>query len=165
MKKQLLLFVLTLVLAVSGSAQTKSVVGKWKIASLQTAEMNINLEDPQSIRKMMADQMEKGSGQKPDSAQLEMIVNMLTSTFRDLRMEFTAEGEANFTVPNPQGGEAKSEKGTYTADYAKGVMTTTMKEGATNKKENFNIRFEGDYLILGKTGDGPSETLRLKKVN
>ena len=155
---------LTLTLAVVGSAQTKSVVGKWKIASLQTPEMNIDLEDPASVRKMMSDQMEKGSGQKPDSAQLEMIVNMLTSTFRDLRMEFTSAGVANFTVPNPAG-EAKSEKGTYTADYAKGVLTTTMKDGKQDKKETFNIRFEGDYLILGKTGEGSSETLKLKKAN
>jgi hypothetical protein len=164
MKKQWLFALVAVLLSVASFAQKNSVVGKWQIASIKTGGLDMNLENPADLKKMMSEQMEK-EGRKPDSAQLEMVFNMLTAVFNGMRMEFKADGTANFVVPNPQGGEPKTELAKYTADYAKGIMTTVSTQKGTEKKEDMSFKFEGEYLILHKEGKGEEgETLKLKKA-
>lgn len=164
MKKQWLIVVAAVLLSVASFAQKNSIVGKWQIASIKTNGLDMNLENPAALKKMMSEQMEK-EGQKPDSAQLEMVFNMLTAVFNGMRMEFKADGTANFVVPNGQGGEPKTEIAKYTADYTKGVLTTVSNQKGTEKKEDMTFKFEGEYLILHKEDKGEEgETIKLKKA-
>jgi hypothetical protein len=159
MKKSFLVLVLFVFCGISALyAQTNSLVGKWKVASFKAEGIELDLENPEQIKKIMKEQMLKESGKAADSAQLEMIYQILTSTFSQIQMEFTRDGKAKFIVPNT-GETDKPKDATYTVDYTKGTLTTIEKGGV---KENLTFTFEGEYLVLTNPAKG-NETFKLKR--
>ena len=142
-------------------AQSKSIVGKWKVASINVEGMNLDLEKPESIRQTIADQMSK-AGQTPDSATLNMMFTRLTSTFEGMQLEFTSNGKAIYVMPDGQG-SLKSDTAAYSIDNTLAEVNTVSKEDGVEKKETMSFKFEGDYLVLTKK-EKEGETIRLKRI-
>ena len=160
--KRLFLFALLAVMACGAAvAQKNSVVGKWKIASINVDGMDLDLENPASIKKMLTEQIQKESGQVPDSNTVNMAYSMMAQALEGMRLEFTAGGKGFFEMPNPMGATQK-DTCSYTMDYATGIMKTVdTKDG---KKEQMTFQFVGDYLVMTKQEAKGPEVVKLKRV-
>jgi hypothetical protein len=128
-------------------AQKNTIVGKWKFASLSTPDFSMDIENPASTKKFLLEEIKKEGGQAPDSATLEMAVNMMSAAFKSMSFEFTESGDAIFIAPDEDGG-TKAEKAKYTVDYAKGTFTTIETVDGKEKKETIKISFNGDYMTM-----------------
>jgi hypothetical protein len=159
--KRLLLVLTAAILSTCLYAQSPSIVGKWKVASVKAGGVDIDMENPASIKKMLADQIQKEGGQAPDSATLNMAYTMVTGVFEKMQFEFTQDGKGVISVPD-ETGTMRQETATYKVDYASGVLSTTSKENGKEKKEDMKIRFEGEYMWMTK-GNG-QETIKLRRV-
>src|SRR5215212_3115453 len=127
LQRSLLIVLVVIIGTASANAQKNSIVGKWKVASLNVEGLSIDLENPEATRKLLADQIQKESGKTPDSATISMAYNMMTMIFEGMRMEFTASGKGIYVIPDPSSG-MKTDTANYTVDYTKGVLNTVSKE-------------------------------------
>jgi hypothetical protein len=160
--KRVLWIVLLTVIGTTAFAQKNTIVGKWKVAAINAEGLNLNLEDRESMKKMLIEQVEKETGEKPDSASIEAGLNMMISMFETMSLEFAKDGKSKFSMIDPEGSDMKVETGTYTVDYAAGLIRTiTSDEDGKEKKEEMKMKFEGDYLVLTKVDK--KETIRLKR--
>jgi hypothetical protein len=160
MVHRLIVAVFIMVLSIPAIAQKKTVVGKWKIVSLDAEGISINLEKPEESKLIFAAQIEKESGSKPDSAMVENAYSSLSTMFATMQLEFTTTGKGIYSVPLP-GGDVKKDTATYTVDYTKGILNTTTIEEGKKKTDNIKIKFEGDYLIM--INDEKKETIKVKR--
>jgi hypothetical protein len=145
----------------SALAQSKTLVGKWKLSSISTEGITVNVDNPAETKKLLAEQMKK-AGQPSDSAQIEMMYNMVAPMFSSMTIEFTDKGKAFFYVPGPSG--ATSDTASYVADYTKGTFVTTSKtESGTEKKETSKFSFEGALLVVENEEKG--ELIKLKRAD
>jgi hypothetical protein len=157
------LFIGLLVIIGSGSAmaQKNTVVGKWKVAAIDIVGLSIDLENPVAAKKLLADQI-KQSGQSADSATIEMAYSAMTMMLDKMYIEFTSDGKGIYVIPDPMAG-TKTDTAAYTVDYEKGLLNTVKKEGGVDKKEQANIKFDGDYLTMVKNNE-EKDTIKLKRV-
>ena len=164
MKRLTLIALLFIAGTVTALAQKNTVVGKWRPSSYIAEGMTVNLENPAETKKLLAEQMKKGTGTEPDSAQIEMIYNMVAGMISKMTLEFTDKGQAYVNVPDMAGtGMPTADTSTYVADYSKGIFTTTSKnEDGTLKKETSKFSFEGELLVVENTDKG--EIIKLKRV-
>lgn len=160
--KRLLLAGLVFFLATGGAMAQNSIVGKWKVAGLTAEGMNFDLDKPEQTKKLLAEQFQKQAGKAPDTAMLEQMYTMLTSTFQTMVLEFTSNGKGIVSLNNPMSGEPKNDTASYTVDYAKGIVNTTSKEEGQEKNEQMKFKFEGEYLVMTKENEGV--TLRLRRA-
>ena len=162
MKRICLIAFLIVTGTVATFAQQKTMVGKWKLSSISTGGMNVNVDNPAETKKLLADQIKKGTGTEPDSAQVEMMYNMVAPMFSSMTLEFTDKGIAYYTIPSPAG-TPTSDTASYVADYTKGTFTTTSKEeDGTDKKETSKFSFDGELLVVENAEKG--EVIKLKRV-
>lgn len=148
MKNILLVALFAIIATSSGYAQKNTIVGKWKFASLSTPDFSMDVENPASTKKILLEEIKKEGGQAPDSATLEMAVNMMSSAFKSMSFEFTESGDAIFIAPDADGDGTKTEKAKYTVDYDKGIFTTIEMVEGKEKKETVKISFNGDYMTM-----------------
>ena len=161
MKRLFIAGIVVLMAAGGVQAQSNTIVGKWKIASLQGGGLSLDLENPENTRKALAEQIAKESGKPADSATLAQTLTMFTSMFENMSLEFTKDGKGIYIMGDGMGG-TKSDTATYTVDYAKGIVKTVSKEEGQAKNEEMTIKFEGDYLTMVKVTDG--ETVKLRRI-
>lgn len=162
MKRVLLMMLVVLLGTGAVVAQQKSVVGKWKISKIRTEGMDLNLEDPAAIKKMISEQISKESGAAPDSASLEMAYAMTTSLFEKMRIEFTADGRLLTRIVGPDG-KANNEEAKYKVNPKTAILTTTSKKDGKEMVEEQKVSFEGEYLVLEKKGQ-EAETVILRRI-
>jgi hypothetical protein len=144
-------------------AQSNSIIGKWKFASITTADFSVDLENPASMKKMLIEQIEKEGGKVPDSVELNAGIEMMSSMFRDMRMEFTTDGKAIAFIPDPSGsGKVIGDTAKFTVDYTKGVMNTVSVKEGKEKKEQMTFKFDGEYLVMTKPDE--NESIKMKRV-
>jgi hypothetical protein len=158
--KRLLLAGLVVLLGTVGAMAQNSIIGKWKVASVNAEGMTIDLEKPENTKKLLAAQFAKESGKEADSATINQMYTMFTTVFQGMSIEFTKSGMGIFTMSNPRESGVKTDTARYTVDYAKGIMNTVSKEEGKEKHEQMNIKFEGEYLVMAKE---EGETIRLKR--
>lgn len=163
MKRLSLIAFLLVAGTISALAQGNTVVGKWKLSTFSTDGLTVNVDNPAETKKLLADQLKKATGSEPDSAQLEMMYNMVVPMFSSMSLEFTDKGKAIFNIPGPDG-KVASETGTYEIDNSKGTLSTVFKkEDGTEKKETLKFSFDSGLLVV-ENGD-KGEITRLKRVN
>lgn len=156
--KKIFLSLAVMLLTVIAFAQEKSVVGTWKIVRIQSPEIDIDLENKESM-KAFANKMFGAQGQTPDSAMVEQFSEIMRKQFVNARMVFGSNGECEYSMPS-EDGETKTDKATYTVDYAKKTMYTTSKD--SGKKEELEFNFEKDRLVIKEKGS--TETLYLSRA-
>jgi hypothetical protein len=161
MKRLTLIAVLFIAGSLAATAQN-SLVGKWKLSSFIGEGTNVNLDNPAETKKALAEQLKKETGKDADSAQIEMMYNIVVPMFNSMTFEFTNKGVAYYSMPNEMG-LTVADTTAYVADYTKGILTTTSKKDGTEKKESNKFRFEGGFLVIEDTDKG--ETFKLKKAN
>lgn len=156
--KNILLAAFLLVTAAfnANAQQNKSVVGKWKLVKLETPEITFDMENPAATRKALAAQIEAESGQKADSATLDMAMQSVFLSIGDMQFNFDTNGTVVMNVGD------KNEKETYTVDYTKGILTTYSVE--KKQTQVMQMSFVGDKLILNVDEKGKKTVLTLKKV-
>ena len=142
--KKFLLSLAVMLLTVIAFAQEKTVVGTWKIVRIQSEEVDIDLQNKATLKAFVSKIFE-AQGQQADSAQVEQFAQIMTKQFEGARMIFNANGECEYLLPG-EGGQTKSDKASYTVDYAKKIMYTTSK--STGKKEEVQFSFENDRLVV-----------------
>jgi len=145
---------LTLVVAVAGTiltstafSQEKTLVGKWKYASVTMATMVIDLENYESGKNSIADQVKKEKGRQFDSASMTMIYNSMADVFRTATLEFTADGHTIFKTIHGDG-DTTIQSDLYTADYLTQTLTITHSMDTKEKQSRISFGFEGPYLVL-----------------
>ncbi len=143
----------------SFSQQTKSVVGKWKLSKVLVEGMTIDVENPEATKKELAKQIEAESGQKPDPAMLDQIMDGMMTAFKDSYMEFKADGKVKLS--GTTAGQTQVEEETYKVDYKTGIITTT---GKDNKKQTMKFKFVGNNLVLDTDEGGKKTILTLKRA-
>jgi hypothetical protein len=161
MKKFLMIALLVVAGTSVAFAQKNSVVGKWQITGFSSEGMSIDLENPASGKKVLAEQLKKETGQTPDSATIEMTYNMMASMFSSMSCEFTQDGQAIFSMPD-ESGNTKKDIAKYTVDYTAGTLTTIESKDGKQETDVMKIKFEGEYLSLDNTKKG--EVLKIKRI-
>ena len=160
--KRIFFVLVVIFIGITGFSQKASIVGQWKFASLDTKEFKVDLENPASMKKALVEQIEKEGGAVPDSAALAAGIEMMSTMFKDMRMEFTADGKAIALIPDPGAGSLIGDTATYTIDYAKGIINTVSVKEGKEKKEQINIKFDGEYLIMTKPAE--EEIIKMRRV-
>ena len=147
------------IMSLSVSAQKKSVVGKWKISSINSAGTDLDLEHPDGIKKMLADEMKK-EGKEADSATVEQTFTTVIGALKSLEFEFTNNGLFLVTATNMDH-KQKTDSLTYTVDYSKNLVKTTSNKNGTPKTNEMAISFDKEYLVLNNAAE--KQVLKLKK--
>ena len=161
--KRLTLIALLFVAGSMAAIAQNSLVGKWKLSSYSGEGVNVNLDNPAETKKTFAEQLKKETGKETDSAQIEMVYNIVVPMFNSMTIEFTNKGKAYFNMPNAMG-VSVADTVTYSADYTKGIFTTTSKtEDGNEKKETSKFSFKGALLVVENTEKG--EIIKLKRAN
>lgn len=154
MKRILFVAVLAVVCSAGSFAQTKSVVGKWKLVSLVSDEVTFDIEHPENMRKELIKQFET-AGQKADSAMIDMMMQSLTQSLGNMVFDFGADGKLRMSA-----GEKSEKEENYTVDYEKGTITSK----STEETQNMKFRFEKENLVLIIPEGGKETTMTMKKI-
>jgi len=161
MKKFFMFAMLVIAGAGAARAQGNSIVGKWTIVAFNGSGMSIDFNDEAGTKKAMAQKMKEQTGQTPDTAQINMIYNMVVPTLKNTVFEFTSGGKAIYQTTSPSG-EKMSDTATYKLDAAKGTITTTAMVEGSQKTEVGKYRWEGSTLVLQQSDR--DEVIKLKKM-
>ena len=160
MKRLTLIALLFVVGTMAAMAQKNTIVGKWKLSSYTGEGMTVNVDNPAESKKQLAEQMKKGTGTEPDSAQVEMIYNSIAPMFAAMTFEFTDKGKAFVTVPDATG-SSKTDTASYVVDYTTGTFTVTTKDAGKDKVDSNKFRFDGELLAV-ETDKG--EVIKFKRA-
>ena len=159
--KRLTLIAFLIVAGTFSAFAQNSIVGKWKLSSFSGDGVTVNVDNPAETKRVLAEQLKK-AGQPSDSAQVEMMYNMVAPMFTSVTIEFTNKGQAYFNMPSPAGGV--TDTATYVVNHANSTFTTTSKtESGNEKKEISKYSFEGALLVVENTEKG--EIIKLKRAN
>lgn len=159
MKQILFIGALLIASTFSFAQQTKSVVGKWKMSKVLIEGITIDVDNPEATKKELAKQIEAESGQKPDPAMLDQIMEGMMAAFKDSYMEFKADGKVKLS--GTTAGQTQIEEETYKVDYKTGIITTT---GKDNKKQTMKFKFVGNNLVLDTNEGGKKTVITLKRA-
>ena len=158
--KQIFLAAFLLVATYSVSfGQTASIVGKWKISKIVTPDITIDIEHPEVTRQALAKQIEAESGQKPDSAMMNMVMVGLLSSLDNAFFDFGSDGILKMN--GGQGGNEKTESASYEVSYKDGIITSQSKQKG---KQEMKFRFVNDLLVLETNDQGKKAEITLKKA-
>lgn len=159
--KQLVVVFLSLALVFSAEAQNKTIVGKWMLSSFSGDGLSVDLENPTTTRKALAEQLKAQMGTEPDSSMIELTYQMLVPTFNAMSVTFTSDGKAIYQSAG-KNGQVISDTASYTADFTKGILTTVIKTGGEEIKEVGAISFENELLVIRHEEKG--EIIKMKRV-
>jgi hypothetical protein len=152
---------------ITAFSQKNTVVGKWKPVSFTTQGISVNLDNPAETKKLIAGQISTATGKEADSAQVEMMYNMVAGMISKMSFEFTSKGQAISSIPDMAGmGIPTTDTASYVVDYEKGIITATSKqEDGTEKKEVSKFHFDGEFLVVDYDGKGEIFKLKREKLN
>lgn len=155
MKRFLLATAFTVVCSFGAFAQNQSIVGKWKLISFNSKDVNFDLDNPDAMRKDLIKQFE-ASGAKADSAMIEMIVKTMVESFSSMTFEFKSDGKLSMFM------EGKGDKEeSYTVDYEKGLIVSK----SDDSTQNIYFKFDKENLVLTlKEADNKDVNMTLKKL-
>lgn len=156
--KRIVLFAAFAVLSLSAFAQDKSIVGKWKLTTLNSQGVNFNVDNPEQMKSELKKQFE-ASGAQADSAMIDMIFKSMMDALGNMVFDFGSNGKlvVNMSVDGSQ----KKEEEDYTVDYTKSLIISKGKE----KEQKINFRFEKENLVLVIDEEGKKSEMTLKKIN
>jgi hypothetical protein len=158
MKRILFIAAFTTLCTIGSFAQQKSIVGKWKLVTLSSPDINYDVENPEQLRKDFIKQFE-AAGTKADSAMIEMLVNSIVESLGSLTFNFSANGK--LIMSGSRDGKSKNEEEQYTVDYDKGTIVS--KSGKS--VQHLKFKFDKEHLVLTIVEENNKEaTLTLKRI-
>lgn len=158
MKRILFIAAFTALCTIGSFAQTKSIVGKWKLVKLSSPDMNFDVENPGQLKLDFIKQFE-ASGVKADSEMIETLVSSVVESLSSMTFDFRANGK--LIMSSTSDGKPKSEEEQYTVDYNSGTIVSK----SASSTQHLKFKFEKEHLVLTMVEEKNKEAIiTLKKV-
>jgi hypothetical protein len=137
--KKIVMLALCCFIVVTGFSQANPFVGKWKIVVVDMGFYHDFRNDSTAIGK----EMKASFKDDKDSAMAVGFMNMMIEGFKDYYFVFKADG-----TYDEMKGEKVKQKGAYTVDAEKKLLTQISKNAVRENKMMINYTFAGKTVTL-----------------